>query len=177
MAVIMVLDDVFDAAHLTKRILTESGHRVTAFTEEDKALQFMRENAVDLAILDIMGVDGLKLLEETVAREIPTVMLTAHALSPGNVVKSYKEGAASYLPKEEMVNIASFLNDVLEAKEKGKNPWVRWYDRMGSFFEKKFGPKWQDDEKDFLETMAAEPDERLACQCKVSGDVKLEVSE
>jgi ferredoxin len=35
----------------------------------------------------------------------------------------------------------------------------------------------KDDEKDFLETMAAEPDERLACQCKVKGDVTLEVSE
>jgi ferredoxin len=35
----------------------------------------------------------------------------------------------------------------------------------------------QDDEKDFLETMAAEEDERLACQCKVLGDVTLEVSE
>lgn len=35
----------------------------------------------------------------------------------------------------------------------------------------------QDDEKDFLETMAAEDNERLACQCKVSGDVVLEVSE
>ena len=38
--------------------------------------------------------------------------------------------------------------------------------------------KMQDDEKDFLETMAAEEDERLACQCKISGgDVVLEVSE
>ena len=35
----------------------------------------------------------------------------------------------------------------------------------------------QEDEKDFLETMAAEPDERLACQCKVKGDVIVEVSE
>ena len=35
----------------------------------------------------------------------------------------------------------------------------------------------KDDEKDFLETMAAEEDERLACQCKVHGDVVLEVSE
>jgi ferredoxin len=35
----------------------------------------------------------------------------------------------------------------------------------------------QEDEKDFLETMAAEPDERLACQCKVSGDIVVEVSE
>ncbi len=35
----------------------------------------------------------------------------------------------------------------------------------------------QDDERDFLETMAAEPNERLACQCRVKGDVKIEVSE
>ena len=35
----------------------------------------------------------------------------------------------------------------------------------------------KDDERDFLETMAAEPTERLACQCKVHGDVKLEVSD
>ncbi|MEZ4743301.1 MAG: 2Fe-2S iron-sulfur cluster-binding protein [Bdellovibrionota bacterium] len=37
--------------------------------------------------------------------------------------------------------------------------------------------KMGEDEKDFLETMAAEPNERLACQCKVSGDVVVEVSE
>lgn len=35
----------------------------------------------------------------------------------------------------------------------------------------------QDHEKDFLETMAAAPNERLACQCIVSGDVTIEVSE
>lgn len=35
----------------------------------------------------------------------------------------------------------------------------------------------EDHERDFLETMAAEPDERLACQCRVLGDVKVEVSE
>lgn len=35
----------------------------------------------------------------------------------------------------------------------------------------------ESDEKDFLETMAAEDNERLACQCKVFGDVKIEVSE
>jgi len=37
--------------------------------------------------------------------------------------------------------------------------------------------KMEEDEKDFLETMAAEDDERLACQCRVSGDVVIEVSE
>jgi len=33
------------------------------------------------------------------------------------------------------------------------------------------------DERDFLETMAAEDSERLICQCRVTGDVSLEVSE
>jgi ferredoxin len=40
-----------------------------------------------------------------------------------------------------------------------------------------FVSKMQDDERDFLETMAAEPNERLACQCKVYGDVVIEISE
>lgn len=35
----------------------------------------------------------------------------------------------------------------------------------------------EDHEKDFLETMAAEANERLACQCKVRGDIKVEVSD
>ena len=115
------------------------------------AKDYLESEYFDLAILDIMGVEGYHLLEIANQRDVTAVMLTAHALSPENVVKSYKEGAASYLPKEEMVNIASFLNDVLEAQEQGKSPWDRWYDRMGSFFEKKFGPKWQNDEKDFWE--------------------------
>ncbi len=113
------------------------------------AKDLMESEYFDMTILDIMGVEGFQLLEIANQREITAVMLTAHALSPDNIVKSYKEGAASYLPKEEMVNIAAFLNDILEAKEQGKSTWGRWYDKLGSFFEKKFGEDWQKDEKDF----------------------------
>jgi ferredoxin len=35
----------------------------------------------------------------------------------------------------------------------------------------------EEDEKDFLETMAADDDERLACQCSITGDATIEVSE
>ncbi len=35
----------------------------------------------------------------------------------------------------------------------------------------------QESERDFLETMAARDDERLACQCLVLGDVTVEVSQ
>lgn len=115
------------------------------------AKDYLESEYFDLAILDIMGVEGYQLLEIANQRQVTAVMLTAHALSPENFVKSYKEGAASYLPKEEMINIASFLNDVIEAKQQGKSPWGRWYERMGSFFEKRFGLRWQEDDKDFWE--------------------------
>lgn len=35
----------------------------------------------------------------------------------------------------------------------------------------------EENERDFLETMAARDDERLACQCRVLGDVTIEVSQ
>ncbi len=37
--------------------------------------------------------------------------------------------------------------------------------------------KMDDNERDFLESMAAREDERLACQCKINGDVTIEVSD
>jgi hypothetical protein len=98
-----------------------------------------------------MGVDGYKLLEIANKKNVIAVMLTAHALSPDNIVKSFKEGAASYLPKEEMAKIAEFLEEVLEAKEKGKHLWWRWLDRWGSFYDKKFGADWKDEDKEFWE--------------------------
>ena len=115
------------------------------------AKEYFESEYFDLAILDIMSVEGYQLLKIANQRKVTAIMLTAHALNPENVVKSFKEGAAYYLPKEEMANIASFLNDILEALEQGKSTWIRWYDRLCSFFEKKFGHKWQDDEKEFWE--------------------------
>ena len=115
---------------------------VKASTFED-AKELLESQDFDMAILDIMGVDGYGLLEIAKDRNVIAVMLTAHALSPDNVTRSYEEGAASYVPKDEMANITTFLNDILEAKEKGKGFWWRWLDRFESYFDKKFGPDWQ----------------------------------
>lgn len=51
----------------------------------------------DIAVLDIMGVDGYKLLEIANEKEIIAVMLTANALSVEDTVKSFKRGAASLI--------------------------------------------------------------------------------
>ena len=80
-------------------------------------------------------------------------MLTAHALSVDDTVKSYKEGAACYILKEEMHNVTNFLNDILEAKEKGKSFWWRWFDRFESYFDRKPDLDWQDEDKDFWEKL------------------------
>ena len=86
-------------------------------------------------------------------RKVTAVMLTAHALSPGNAVKSYKEGAALYLPKDEMIHIAAHLRDILEAKKEGKDTWWRWLEKLGSFFDTRFGPDWKTDNKKFWEKL------------------------
>ncbi len=107
----------------------------------------------DLAILDIMGVDGYKLLEIAVERKVIAVMLTAHALSPEDTSRSFKDGAASFVPKEEMANIVIYLNDILEAKEEGKSLWWRWMERFSDFYDRKFGLDWKDRDKDFWESL------------------------
>jgi hypothetical protein len=96
-----------------------------------------------------MGVSGYDLLELATGKNMTAVMLTAHALTPENIVKSYREGAAYFLPKEEMVNITSFLEEILEAKQKGKSTWDNWMNRLAGYCERTFGVKWQDTEKDF----------------------------
>jgi hypothetical protein len=42
--------------------------------------------------MDIMGVNGYKRLESATAKNIPTLMLTAHALSPEDFFKFPQEG-------------------------------------------------------------------------------------
>jgi CheY-like chemotaxis protein len=103
----------------------------------------------DLAILDIMGVDGMDLLTQTTNRKIPTVMLTAHAMNPETLRASITGGALSYLPKEELANLAEHISDVLEAVERGQSTWERLFNRIGGFFERAFAPGWKSGDPEF----------------------------
>jgi CheY-like chemotaxis protein len=109
----------------------------------DQAVSQINTGAFDIAILDIMGVDGYKLLELAAGRNILTVMLTAYALTPGDVLKSHKKGAAYFIPKEKLIEIPEMLDEILAAKEKGESTWKNWMSRMAAFCERKFGPDWQ----------------------------------
>ena len=144
---VLAVDDEPDVLETLEELLPMCD--LVKATTADEAIRQLETQVFDIAILDIMGVDGYKLLEIAKKKKVVPVMLTAHALSVENTVKSFKKGAASYIPKDEMARIAIFLNDILEAREKGENFWWRWMDRLGAYYEKKFGPRWQDKDKDF----------------------------
>jgi DNA-binding NarL/FixJ family response regulator len=103
----------------------------------------------DLAILDIMGVNGLELLEKTVARGIPTVMLTAHAINPETLMASIRKGAIAYLPKETLAELDELLNALLAAEAAGTPPWKLLFDKLGDFFDDRFGPDWRSQDEGF----------------------------
>lgn len=146
---ILIVDDEQDVLDTLELLLTMC--EVVQATTFAKAKELLETQYFDIAILDIMGVDGYQLLSIANERNVTGVMLTAHALSADNVLKSYYEGAAAYLPKQEITKVVIFLNDVLEAQQKGKHPWSRWFDRLSSFFDRKFGEDWKEKDKDFFE--------------------------
>ena len=148
---VLVVDDEQDILEVMKETLSMC-RIVTAANFED-AKELLETQYFDLAVLDIMGVDGYGLLRICTQKKIPAVMLTAHAFNPPNLVRSIKEVAAAYLAKEEISRIAEFLNDVLVAKATGKNPWGAWQDRLStSYFEKRWGGAWRDTDKEFWKT-------------------------
>jgi CheY-like chemotaxis protein len=151
---ILVVDDEPDVLAVLRELLSMCD--VTTASSFQEAKELLKSRNFDVAILDIMGVDGYGLLDITKHKKIPAVMLTAHAFTPDNLVRSIKEGAVSYIPKEKITDIADFLADVLRARAEGQDPWESWQDRLPpSFFEKRWGAAWQDKDKDFWESFRA----------------------
>jgi len=144
---ILIVDDEPDVLDTLESLLPMC--EVVKATSFDTAKDLLEREYFDMAVLDIMGVDGYKLLEIAGRRGVIPAMLTAHALSPKDTVKSFKEGAAYFIPKEKMSEIALYLNDVLDAKEKGKSFWWRWFDRFAAYYDRKFGPHWKEVDAEF----------------------------
>jgi DNA-binding NtrC family response regulator len=115
----------------------------------ETAQKFLSKNTYDAAVLDIMGVEGYQLLKITTQKGIPSLMLTAHALSPDDLVKSIKEGAYAYIPKDKIGDIDVYLADIIKTSEKGIRKQGIWFARLKQFFDKKFGPGWQEEHKEF----------------------------
>ena len=144
---ILAVDDENDILETIVDILDMAS--VDTARDYARASEKISSGHYDLAILDIMGVNGLALLDEAVARGIPTVMLTAHAVNPETLMASIRKGAISYLPKETLIELDDFLEDLLAAQAAGQPPWKLLFDRLGSYFDERFGPGWKEKHNDF----------------------------
>jgi DNA-binding NtrC family response regulator len=167
---ILAVDDEPDILEALEELLSMCDFtRATTF---EQAKELLESRDFDIAILDIMGVDGYGLLDIATRKNITAVMLTAHAFTPDNLVKSIKEGAASYLPKEELANITTFLKDILKAQEKGKSTWEPWQEKLpSSYFERRWGAAWKDTDKEFWEKF------KTGIKDRVSKDKKTDESD
>jgi len=144
----LVVDDEPDVLETLIEILEMCKIDTATTFEEGKRL--LESGEYECAVLDIMGVDGFRLLDIATKRGIPALMLTAHALTQESLKESAERGAAYFAPKDQMSDVALFLADVVEAHEMKKNPWVKWFERLGSFYDKRFvGTNWREKEKEF----------------------------
>ncbi len=146
---ILAVDDEPDVLEVLEEEIREVCPKCTvdkAITFEE-ASQRLASYTYDLAVLDIMGVRGFDLLERAVLKQIPVVMLTAHALTPEALKRSIEIGARAYIPKEKLVEIVPFLEDVLTYEY--LPGWKRLLAKMEGFFNSHWGDHWRRPDEKF----------------------------
>jgi DNA-binding response OmpR family regulator len=157
---ILAVDDEDDVLQVLEESLTGYGAKLDSATSFEEARQKINSLTYDLVVLDIMGVRGFDLLQLAVAKNLPVIMLTAHAATPNAIKKSIELGARAYLLKDELADVPAFLEDVLQLNY--QEVWKKSLDTTGVVFGKKFGPEWRISEKEFWQ--------------KLDNDLKLEKS-
>ncbi|PKN30571.1 MAG: response regulator [Deltaproteobacteria bacterium HGW-Deltaproteobacteria-21] len=149
---VLIVDDEKDILELLVSLLEVC--KIDAASSFEEAKLLLETHHYDIAILDIMGVNGFELLKIANSRKIPALMLTARALNVESLEKSVQDGAYYFVPKDEISRIGTYVADVLESIEKNQNPWIRWLKRLGGTFDVIFtGPAWREKRRDLMEKL------------------------
>ena len=144
---VLIVDDEEDILETLRELLDMCS--VDAAKDFNSAKKLIHKNTYDIAVFDIMGVNGYSLLNAAQEKNIPAIMLTAHALNSDNLVKSIKDGAHAYLPKDKLNEIDAYMADILNNVQKGINKSGNWFAKLQPFFNQKFGDDWQKKNKQF----------------------------
>lgn len=146
---LLVVDDEPDVLESLEELVLAAAPRcrVDRARTHAEAVARIAETRYDLAVLDIMGVDGFDLLQKLAAMGVPAVMLTAHALTPEALRKSIELGAWAYLPKEKLADIVPVLEEA--ATMEYPRGWGRMFDELKGFFNARFGERWMETDPRF----------------------------
>ena len=143
--VILVVDDEPDVLDSIAEQLDMC--RLYRAKDYEIAMQLLAGFKFDIVILDIMGVRGFELLKKSVSKGFPTVMLTAHALTPEALKESIRLGAVSFLPKEMMAELDTYLVDIIAGSK--KTVWKNQLAKLSEYFDRQFGADWKEKDEFF----------------------------
>jgi two-component system OmpR family response regulator len=135
---ILVVDDARDIRDPLVRYLAQNGFRATAADGAAAARRILKNNAIDLIVLDIMmpGEDGLSLTRSIrTETDIPIILLTARAEDVDRIV-GLELGADDYVskpfnPRELAARITAVLRraNSLPARQRGAKALRIRFDR------------------------------------------------
>ena len=98
---ILIVDDEKEIVDLISLYLSNEGYNIYRYYNADKVMDFLKENKIDLAILDIMmpGVDGYQLCDQ-IRKEynFPILFVTAK-IEQLDKIKGFNIGADDYITK------------------------------------------------------------------------------
>ena len=140
---LLVVDDEPDILEtFTEMVLIDVPDcRIDEARTYEAALALIQTGTYDLIVLDIMGVRGFDLLDAAVKRNFKVAMLTAHAMTPESLMRSYNMKAHAFLPKEKLADIVPFLEDVLTHDY--ATGWNRLLQKLRPFFNDRFVSDWE----------------------------------
>jgi CheY-like chemotaxis protein len=151
---ILVVDDEPDVREQIEELLSGSYDLSLAQSFEEAVASFDKK-VPDAAVLDIMGVNGEELLSRF-RKRTPCVMLTAHALTPQHLKRSAEKGARLYLPKDELVRLPEYIEQLFANPNASLWRWL-----MGRLdFRKWFGTSWSDQDEKWLFDLTIEDIEK-----------------
>jgi DNA-binding NtrC family response regulator len=135
----LAVDDEADVLSTLEEEVLEAAPKCIfekAITYEEAANK-LESQIYDVVILDIMGVRGFDLLDLAVRKNLRVAMLTAHALTPEALERSFKMKARTFLPKEKLGEVVPFLEDVL--KYEYLPGWKRLMKKLEKYFKTQWG--------------------------------------
>jgi CheY-like chemotaxis protein len=148
---ILAVDDEPDVLSVLEEEIKVSAPKCKfekAITYEE-ASKKLESQSYDVIILDIMGVRGFDLLDLAVKKNLRVAMLTAHALTPEALKRSFEMKARAYLPKEKLGEVVPFLEDVFNYEY--LPGWRRLMKKLEGYFKARWGEYWQKAEANFWE--------------------------